>query len=91
MYLALGAIVLRLTNPETGADDFVGRIKNVTPNLTTVNTSSQCWITGRHNIRSLDTIQQTGFLVRHGVGKALTFATLIGPKHTRQPALLKGW
>lgn len=46
---------------------------------------------GRLNIRSLDSTQQTGFLVRNGVGKALTFATLIGPKHPRQPVLIKSW
>ena len=47
--------------------------------------------TGRHNIRPLDTIQQMAFMVRNGVGKSLTYATLIGPKHTRQPALIRDW
>ncbi len=43
---------------------------------------------GRHNARPLDTIEQMGGMVTHGEGKRLTYATLIGPKPTRNPRML---
>lgn len=43
---------------------------------------------GRHNTRSLDTIEQMGGMVTHGEGKRLPYATLIGPKPTRNPRML---
>jgi len=43
---------------------------------------------GRHNARPLDTAKQMTAMVRGGVGKRLTYKTLIGPAHTRQPRML---
>ena len=44
--------------------------------------------TGRHNQRPLDTDEQMGAMVEGAVGKSLTYADLIGPRHTRQPTML---
>lgn len=43
---------------------------------------------GWHNIRSLDTADQMASSVRSGVGKRLTYASLIGPRFTRQPKMI---
>ena len=43
---------------------------------------------GRHNNRPLDTSEQMSTMVRGADGKRLTYAALIGPKHTRQPRML---
>ena len=43
---------------------------------------------GRHNSRPLDTIEQMAAMARGAEGKRLTYAALIGPPHTRQPAML---
>lgn len=44
---------------------------------------------GRHNARPLDTIDQMASAFLAGIGKSLRFLDLIGPKHARQPMLLK--
>ena len=43
---------------------------------------------GRHNQRPLDTDSQMARMVQGNVGKRLMYSKLIGPKHTRQPAML---
>ena len=43
---------------------------------------------GRHNARPLDTADQMAAMACGGVGKHLPYATLIGPKETRQPRML---
>ena len=43
---------------------------------------------GRHNIRPLDTATQMATMAANTVGKHLPYASLIGPEHTRQPAML---
>ncbi len=43
---------------------------------------------GRHNDRPLDTIEQMASMARGAEGKRLTYAALIGPPETRQPAML---
>ena len=43
---------------------------------------------GRHNNRPMNTEDQMGKLVQGAEGKRLTYATLIGPVETRQPAML---
>ena len=43
---------------------------------------------GRHNNRSLDTIDHMSNLARQSEGKRLRYADLIGPQHTRQPRML---
>lgn len=47
--------------------------------------------TGRLYLRDLDTEDLMGALVRNGVGKRLMLDALIGPGHTRQPALIQNW
>ena len=46
---------------------------------------------GRHNARQLDTEAQMSALLQGGIGKRLPLAELIGPKSTRQPAMLNAW
>ena len=46
---------------------------------------------GRHNARQMDTEDQMTALVHGSVGKRLPLADLIGPKPTRQPAMLNAW
>ena len=41
----------------------------------------------RHNIRPLDTADQMATMAANGVGKRLTYETLIGPEHIRHPAM----
>ena len=43
---------------------------------------------GRHDVRPLDTQDQMDRMAVGAVGKRLTYAELIGPKHTRQPRML---
>ena len=43
---------------------------------------------GRHNLRPLDTIDQMGLMAASMDGKRLNYADLIGPKWTRQPAMI---
>ena len=43
---------------------------------------------GRHNDRPLDTAEMMGAMARGAEGKHLPYAALIGPPHTRQPAML---
>ena len=43
---------------------------------------------GRHNARPLDTMEQMAGMALASDGKRLTYATLIGPKHTRSPKML---
>jgi transposase-like protein len=43
---------------------------------------------GRHNCRPLDTEEQMGIIARGAAGKRMTYASLIGPAHTRQPKIL---
>ena len=43
---------------------------------------------GRHNRRPLDTAEQMATMAAKTVGKHLPYGTLIGPEHTRQPAML---
>lgn len=47
--------------------------------------------TGRLNLKELDSEDLMVTLVRNGVGMRLTVAALIGPKNTRQPALIQNW
>ena len=42
----------------------------------------------RHNNRPMDTADQMALLVKKSVGKRLTYAELIGPKHPRLPRML---
>ena len=46
---------------------------------------------GRHNARQMDTEDQMSALVQGSVGRRLPLADLIGPKPTRQPAMLNAW
>ena len=43
---------------------------------------------GRHNNRPLDTANQMGIMARNAAGKQLSYATLIGPRETRNPRML---
>ena len=43
---------------------------------------------GRHNVRPFDTAEQMSTMAANSVGKHLPYADLIGPDHTRQPAML---
>ena len=43
---------------------------------------------GRHNTRPMDTAEQMAAMARGAAGKRMTYASLIGPAHTRQPRML---
>ena len=43
---------------------------------------------GRHNACPLDTAAQMASMAAGSEGKRLTYAKLIGPKHTRSPRML---
>ena len=46
---------------------------------------------GRRNLRPLTTIDKITTMNRGNEGNRLPYQTLVGPKHTRQPALIKNW
>ena len=46
---------------------------------------------GRDNARQLDTEAQMTDMAQRGIGKRLRYIDLIGPKETRQPAMLNAW
>ena len=46
---------------------------------------------GRHNLRPLTTIDKITTMIQSSEGKRLPYQTLVGPKYTRQPALIKDW
>lgn len=48
-------------------------------------------VTGRHNVRPLDTAEQMRVIIRGAFASRLPYADLIGPEETRQPALIKDW
>ena len=43
---------------------------------------------GRHNVRLFDTAAIMSGLVRGGVGRRMTYQSLIGPATTRQPRMI---
>ena len=47
--------------------------------------------TSKHNVRQLNIPEQLRGIVRCEFANRLPYADIIGPKHPRQPALIKNW